>query len=154
MRVRGLKAGDAAGIKRLMLELYDENPISSTFDEKPSGAELDGLIGRKLEGIASGGVVDLVAEEGGRIVAECELVGTGMGTGVIGIIVQAGSRRKGIGKALISRALELAGGISVSRIYANIRKENGPALAFFTTCGFEKRLDGEIVVMARSASAA
>ncbi len=154
MHIRELEWGDSSSAMRLMLELYDESPVSSTFDHRPSADELDSVLSGKLDGIAVGSIVDLVAEDRGRIVAECELVGTGSGSGVIGIMVESGSRRKGLGRKLIFSAMRLAAGIGVTRAYASVRRENRRALAFFEACGFTKEDGAEIVVMSRSVSGA
>lgn len=156
MRIRELKREDSQRLRELVLEMYDENPAYSTFDARPSGERLLELMERKLEGIASGNLVDLVAEEGGDVVAECELVGTGTGVGVMGILVGPGSRRRGIGRRLVSESMERASLLGITKVYANVSGENKAALSFFAACGF--RAEGEasagIVTMSRGTSAA
>ncbi len=156
MRIRELERGDSDRIRELILELYDENPAYSTFGHRPDEGELEGVISGKLRGIAAGSIIDLVAVDDGRIVAECELVGTEPGRGVIGIMVEARSRRKGLGGELVSRAMRLAAGRGLAKAYANVRRENWRALKFFRACGFteEAGAEGEIVVMSKGASAA
>ncbi len=75
-----------------------------------------------------------VAVNGGRIAGF--LVSRPLGTGegeLLNLAVEPGSRRKGVGKALVAELLEEFPG----SVYLEVRESNAVALAFYKSLGFK-----------------
>ncbi len=92
--------------------------------------------------------MDLVAKHEGSVVANCELVKRGDYDAVIGVIIDKGQRRKGLGSRLVERCVEGARALGVRRIYAEINRGNKGAVFFFSKCGFkdyESRADVKVM---------
>ncbi|ANN69458.1 hypothetical protein BAU08_06670 [Bordetella bronchialis] len=81
-------------------------------------------------------------------------------TGVLGMGVHASWRGRGVGKALLSAALDAAAAQELSRIELEVYAGNAPARALYRSCGFVEEglkrkaryLDGlheDVVIMAR-----
>jgi RimJ/RimL family protein N-acetyltransferase len=54
----------------------------------------------------------------------------------LGLMVAAGHRRRGIGRALLQRAVEWARGAGVRKLELHVFPWNGPALALYESFGF------------------
>jgi N-acetylglutamate synthase-like GNAT family acetyltransferase len=150
MEIRNFSEGDASDLSDLILAVYDESPISSTFRSKPIIEELFELSRKKGEALRSGYLIDLVATIDGKVIADCEIALKSKNEGTIGILVAKEYRRKGIGSELVERCLMNARKIGVRRVYAEINKENEIATLFFSKCKFEKRNENnETILMAK-----
>lgn len=77
----------------------------------------------------------LVAEEGAHIAGWCRLFPTVEGTLELGIGVVAPCRRRGIGRALLTTALDWASGRGMP-VVLETRTDNSPAIRLFTRFGF------------------
>jgi RimJ/RimL family protein N-acetyltransferase len=148
MEIRNFREDDAGDLSNLILAVYDESPISSTFKSKPLREELFELSRKKGECLRSGYLIDLVATIDGKVIADCEIALKNKEEGTIGIVVAKEHRRKGIGSKLVERCLTNARKMGIRRIYAEINKENRIAMLFFSKCNFEKQKeDRESILM-------
>ncbi len=137
MEIRRLDFGDADGIFSLVKEMMGERPdalVPGRIKDRKSFSE---IFKAKLVGIMAGEMVDLVAEESGRIIGECEIVKEGAAGGIVGILVARGERRKGIGSMLLMASLEEAIKMGVDEAYAEVMDSNAGAAAFFYRKGFK-----------------
>jgi RimJ/RimL family protein N-acetyltransferase len=148
MEVRNFSQGDAEELSDLVLSVYEESPIFTTYGTRPTKEDLLGLAGRKAYGLRSGYLVDLVMTHQGRVIANCELVRRGEGEAVIGIIIAKEHRRKGLGRRLVEKSVRGALAMGVHGIYAEINRQNKGAIFFFSKCGFkDQEVRGETKVM-------
>ncbi len=138
MEIRELKSGDAKRLSELIISVYEENPASMTFKAAPSEEELNAVISKKLEGMKKGSVIDMVAADGSKLIADCEMVASGGGLALIGIIVAKGYRGNEVGKELLESCVKEASLRGIRKIYAEIRRENEAAVRFFSKCGFRE----------------
>ncbi|MGA3021096.1 MAG: GNAT family N-acetyltransferase [Candidatus Micrarchaeales archaeon] len=151
MEIRNFADDDAGDLSDLILAVYDESPISSTFKSKPTMEHLFELSRKKGEGLRNGYLIDLVATIDGKVVADCEIALKSKEEGTIGIVVAKEHRRKRIGSKLVERCIANAKKRGVRRIYAEINKENRIATLFFSKCNFEKQKESEeSIVMAKN----
>lgn len=135
MEIRQLQAGDDLQLRQLILGVYADSPLAMWFESRPTDDEIAALFAGKIESIKDRVSVDLVAVEQGKIVGECEIVISG-GSGSVGVIVEAGHRRKGIGERLMSAGVENAARIGASRIIAEVIEDNLAGRGFFEKHGF------------------
>jgi len=149
MKIREIRQTDADSLSDLILAVYEESSFATTFDSKPSREELGELVKKKVIGSCNGHVIDFVAIEKGAVVADCELVSEGSGSGMIGILVSKQHRRKGIGSELVKKCCDEAKMHGLRVIRAEIKKQNGVAMVFFSKCGFTDYADGEVRVMVK-----
>jgi N-acetylglutamate synthase-like GNAT family acetyltransferase len=150
MKIRELEEGDFAGLSELILAVYDETPYATTFGRRPSAAELDGLMQKKIQGVRDGNVVDFVAVDAGKVVADCEIVKATETGGVLGIIVSKEHRGRGTGRSLLERSLEKAREIKMREVYTEIDDRNAGAAAFFARCGFKEQEGERPLTMVRT----
>ncbi len=136
MIVRELGADDLARLLEFVIDAYNEYPQAMWFDTEPSAEEIERVFYSKMKGIASGALVDIVADDKGTLIGECEIARIAHDSGVIGIIVRHGYRGKGIGTRLLKEAMGLAGGIGMRKFSAEIDEGNKKALKFFVANGF------------------
>ena len=89
---------------------------------------------RMLERVATGSHF-FVAEEGSEIAGFCELR-IGRAALLRGIAVKAGVRGKGIGTALVKRAVLEARKFGVGKLWARVETANVAAVRFYENLGF------------------
>lgn len=148
--IREIRAKDFEGLSRLIHEVYSENPKAMKFSSMPTESELKVLLDYKLALLGRGEAVDYVAIDGGRVVAECDVAIGNRST--IGIIIERSMRRKGLGRALLDRALKRAKGLGANSVIAEIHEDNAPALKFFSNNGFSyigDKSGGERIMLLR-----
>jgi N-acetylglutamate synthase-like GNAT family acetyltransferase len=150
MKIKELEERDFAGLSELVLQVYDEMPYAMTFEHRPSQQELAELMQKKIQGMRDRTLVDLVAVEGERVVADCEIVKSTESGGTVGIIVAKDHRRRGIGKRLIERSSEKAKELKMLEVYAEIDERNESAGSFFANCGFKEQVEGRELIMVKS----
>ncbi len=150
MQIRELEEKDFGSLRALILSVYDEMPYATTFASRPGGEELDSLMRRKLEGMRESRVADLVAVEGGEIVADCEITKSTESGGVIGIIVAKEHRRRGLGRRLVEKCAAKARQHKMLEVYAEMDDRNEGAAAFFSKCGFREQEGEDELIMVRS----
>ncbi len=84
----------------------------------------------------------VVAVHEGKVIGWCDITGLDRPVfahrGVLGIGLLAPYRGKGIGKALMQKALELAQAQGLTRIELTVRKSNQPALSLYKSLGFQQ----------------
>lgn len=150
MKIRELEEKDFASLSELILQVYDEAPYATTFGHRPSGQELSELMQKKVQGMRDKKIVDLVAVDGERVVADCEIAKSTETGGVVGIIVAKDRRKKGIGKRLMERCAAKAKELRILEIYAEIDERNEPVASFFAKCGFKEQVGESGLVMLRN----
>jgi len=150
MQIRELEEKDFEGLCALILQVYDEMPYATTFEKRPDRDMLSELMRRKLEGMRNKTVVDFVAVEGNRVIADCEIAKSTETGGVIGIIVAKDKRRRGLGRRLVEKCLEKAKLQKMLEVYAEIDERNEGAESFFAKCGFEEQEGEDKLVMVRA----
>ena len=83
-----------------------------------------------------------VAEDGLQIVGRLSLARdvhpSSRHVADLGLMVAASHRRRGVGRALLERAVEWARGAGVSKLELHVFPWNGPALALYEAFGFER----------------
>lgn len=55
-----------------------------------------------------------------------------------GLVVSPSHRRKGVGRSLLSRALNLAGASGASSVIVQVSRDNTPAIALYEKAGFRR----------------
>ena len=153
MEIRELRESDRSSLSRLIAEVQRELPEAMNFGSEP-GLELIGeTIGWKLEAVRSGALADLVAVEGGRVIADCEVLCLGP-EGIVGIIVTRGHRGRGVGRSLLERCVARSRDLGVRTVSARVMASNVRAISFFSGLGFEKQAPGsgncDTVLMSRT----
>ena len=99
MRIRNIERRDFENVFKLVTEVFEDTPTAFNFNEIPEIETFRILFENKLMMLSECGSVDLIAEENGRILANCEIVRIDKNTGILGIVVSFDSRRNGIGSA-------------------------------------------------------
>ena len=94
-----------------------------------------GMTGERMLDRVGTGSRFFVAEEGGEIAGFCELR-VGRAALLRGIAVKTGVRGKGIGTALVKRAVLEAKKFGMSKIWARVEAENEMAVRFYEGLGF------------------
>lgn len=136
MIVRELGVDDLAALSEFIIDVYNEYPQAMWFESEPSAEEMERVFYSKIKGVGSRALVDVVTEDNGTIAGECEVARVAYDSGVVGIIVRHGYRRKGLGSSMLDRALGLAYGIGMRRLSAEVMEGNSDALKFFISRGF------------------
>jgi RimJ/RimL family protein N-acetyltransferase len=84
----------------------------------------------------------LVAEEHGEIVGRLSLARdphpSSAHVADLGLMVAAGHRRRGIGRALLAAAEEWARSVQVTKLELHVFPHNEPAIALYERCGYER----------------
>jgi ribosomal protein S18 acetylase RimI-like enzyme len=98
--------------------------------------------GRLLGALQAGDNVAFIAESGRALVGELALT---RASGMLGLGVRSGWRRRGVGTALVRAAEEWARTNDLRRLAALVREENNSGLAFLRGLGFreERRFDDD-----------
>ena len=136
MDIRPLADGDIDALCRFVTDSYDDYPLAMWFDERPQKEQLERMFYSKMKGSNSGAVADFVAEQAGIILAECEIVRTSTGSGVVGILVRKEYSGKGLGSKLLDRAMDAAKEIGIYKLRAEVMADNKDAIHFFMINGF------------------
>jgi len=120
VRVRALRWDDFPELVRGYWHLYDERdrgkPHGITlFGEKPTLAEEVDWFASLYRRVLLGDAICVVAEVAGRVVGQCSIGRVGRTAdaenghvGLLGILVEHGYRRRGVGRALMRAALSRA----------------------------------------------
>ena len=136
MYIRKLQEDDFRQVFGMVSRIHDEGIGAIYFTEMPSEGEFAVLFQIKMDNIRRGDQADFVAIAEGRVIGECEIVRIREQGGVIGIIVENGSRDRGIGKGLLLAAIEEAKRMGMLNITAEVAEENVKAVGFFVKMGF------------------
>ncbi len=140
-KIREIRAKDFEEFSHLILGVYSENPRSMKFPSIPTESELKVLLDYKLALLSRHESVDYVAVADGRVVAECDVAIGNRST--IGIIVEKGMRKKGLGQELLMRTLKRAKELGANSVVAEIYGGNVAAMEFFQSNGFSYADDGK-----------
>ncbi len=143
MSIRDLRSEDIDGLADLIREIYAERPSAMWFESPPDGEAIRKLFEYKINGISEGRVIDIVSEEGGKIIGECEVVNLPGGVGYLGILVRKGFRMQGIGKFLLISASDKSRALGTSRLKVDVTEDNLDAIYFFTKNGFRRLICGD-----------
>jgi len=136
MKIRELVQSDMRALCEFIADSYDDYPMAMWFEVKPPKENIERIFYNKIKGISSRLLADFVAEEGGMILGECEVIRTYGEFGVVGIMIRKECGRKRVGSKLLESAIGAAEGIGILRISAEVMEENEPALRFFIVNGF------------------
>ena len=136
MRIRNIERKDLENVFKLVTEAFEDTPTAFNFNEIPEIETFHILFENKLMMLSEGSSVDLISEENGRILANCEIVRVDKNTGILGIVVSLDSRRDGIGSALLKKALLAAGKSGMIRILAEVSSGNRIGICFLEKNGF------------------
>lgn len=131
MKVRELNNGDLAALSEFIIEAYHDYPLATWFDEEPSPGQIERIFYNKLRSVGSRALVDVVTEDNGTIAGECEVAKIGFDSGVIGILVRHGYRRKNLGSDMLREAIDVAVDIGITKFSAEVDERNADALKFF-----------------------
>jgi ribosomal-protein-alanine N-acetyltransferase len=80
----------------------------------------------------------LLAIAGGRPVGTLGVLSVGDVGRIESVFVSAVFRRKGVGRALMARALEICARSLFKHVFIQVAPDNGPAWHLYRSCGFEK----------------
>jgi L-amino acid N-acyltransferase YncA len=139
MDYRDIEKGDADGLFEFINAIYRETPKATWFKGPPDTAEIRMLMDQKAKGMREGKIVDMVAEEKGRIIAECEIVKTVGDYGYLGILVSHEHRRKGIGMKLLHLCAAKAKRLGINLLQAEVVELNDESKGFMTKAGFTEK---------------
>ncbi len=131
MKVRELDHGDLAALSEFIIDAYNDYPLATWFDEEPTSGQVEQIFYNKIRSIGSRDLVDVVTEDNGTIAGECEVAKIGFDSGVMGILVRHGYRRKSIGSDMLREAIDEAVDIGITKFSAEVDEQNADALKFF-----------------------
>jgi RimJ/RimL family protein N-acetyltransferase len=120
--------------RSLLIAMYDRfDPLGASLGLPPYPAEAR----HNWIGSALGQIVNLAAfSPVGEVVGHCFLAADKPGSAEIAVFVHQGSRRRGIGTALIKRALECGWVAELGRVWAVTAWDNRAVLRVLMRCGF------------------
>ena len=148
--IKSIKDSNPSDFASMVKEIYSDSPEAMLFNSNPSEKELEELFNAKVTESGAGRAIDLVAEAGGRLVGECEIVRISHSSAVVGIIVRKEARGLGVSDLLLERAAEKARALGISELIAEVMGGNSRAVSFFARSGFRKEgISGKIVRMSR-----
>lgn len=146
MRVRGLTWGDFQGWVDLYYSRYEEigrNPDLGVYllATRPSLSDEATVFGQVMKAVLAGDMLACVAEEAGRFVGLCTIGRRGhhvedQHVGVLGVAVRPERRGRGIGEALLRRALEESRGV-FEIVELKLVSVNERAMRLYRRHGFE-----------------
>ncbi len=114
--------------ERMYLAFLEAPPVASTREF--------------VRGNIAGGIPQLVALDGGRVVGWCDVMPLDRPTmrhcGVLGMGVLPQWRGRGLGERIARRALEASRDVGFSRVELTVRHDNAPARALYRKLGFEE----------------
>lgn len=95
-----------------------------------------------VRNIIAGGQVQLMVVSGGAVVGWCDILPLGTRPsishiGVLGMGLLPAFRGRGIGRALLTTALEKARAQGILRVELSVLEGNDAAMALYRKCGFE-----------------
>lgn len=136
MRIRELTNGDLRQLSKFMISTYYDYPLATWFENEPTMQQIEEIFRKKLSGIASRNLVDLVTDDNGTIAAECEIAKADFDMGMVGILVERGYRGRSVGGELLVKAMEEAVRMGMTRFTAEVDEENADAMKFFSGLRF------------------
>jgi ribosomal protein S18 acetylase RimI-like enzyme len=153
--VRPLEWRDLDDLREMYYHLYEERASGDfvgipLFDRRPSIADEVAWFQGHFRAVLEGHEIFLVAEIGGHAVGSCTIGGGRFGpaseeshVGTLGILVHSRHRGKGVGSALLERALSEARS-KYELVYLQVFSENARARELyrrfgFTGCGHQPR---------------
>lgn len=136
LKIRELDMGDLDMLSRFIMDAYNDFPLAMWFETKPSQSEIERIFYNKIRSAGLRNLVDIISEDNNVITGECEIAKAGFDLGVIGVIVRKGYRGYNIGSSMLSKAMDNAVDIGITRFMAEVREENKEGLKFFIGNGF------------------
>jgi len=136
--IRRATPGDAAGLVALAREVgaEPEGWLISTSDWRGAGEERRYLRAIRRSPNAAVFVADSPEGVVGRLSLARDPHPASFHVADLGLMVAAGHRRRGIGRALLEQAVEWARGRGVSKLELHVFPYNAPALALYKAFGF------------------
>ncbi|WP_428249059.1 N-acetyltransferase family protein [Ferrovibrio sp.] len=161
--IRPIREADLAGYLACLDRVARER-IYLAFAEAPSPEQVQSFLGQMIRR----GLPFVVAEHEAAIVGWCDIFAAadsgqrpGFGhVGRLGMGLDEGHRRQGLGEAMLRAVLDLTAGCNIERVELEVYASNEPAIALYRKFGFEtegtrrraRKLDGrydDILMMAR-----
>jgi len=145
--VRPFRTSDEAELARIYLELYDERDAGAAvgitlFTTRPAPDDEAAWYAHQRQRIDAGDLVYLVAEVGGKVVGSCTIGRVGPTASAedghvaeLGILVAQEMRGKGVGSALLERALTEARG-KFEIVFLSVFSFNRGAQRLYERFGF------------------
>jgi RimJ/RimL family protein N-acetyltransferase len=117
-----------------LITMYDRfDPLGAALGLPPRTAEAR----LKWIGSALGQIVNVAAfSPAGEVVGHCFLAADKPGSAEMAVFVHQEFRRRGIGAALLNRALEWGWAAELGRVWAVTASDNRAALRLLMNCGF------------------
>ena len=146
--VRPYRPSDMEDLRRVYLSLYDERDSGEfigmiLFSRRPSLEDDRAWFERAYEKMQARQLIFLVAEVAGHAVGNCQVERVGPSeasedahVGDLGILVGKEMRGKGVGTALLERALAEASSV-FEVVYLSVFSENTGAQRLYERFGFE-----------------
>lgn len=152
--VREADARDLEQLVGLYTELMDgDRPGARPSDAAGSSSAMDAIVADPARHLLVAtidakvlGTVDLLIAP--NLTHHCEPWGI-----VENVVVAGRARRKGIGRALMSRAIEIARAAGCYKVQLMSGMERGPAHAFYRSIGMETRAQGFKIYLDGSSAA-
>lgn len=136
LQIRELSRGDLKALSRFIVSAYYDYPLATWFENEPTAQQIEEIMEKKLQGMSSHRLVDLIAYDNEVIAAECEIAKAEFDSGVVGILVERRYRGKSIGGSLLVKAMEEAVRMGMTRFTAEVGEENSDAMKFFSGMRF------------------
>jgi ribosomal protein S18 acetylase RimI-like enzyme len=140
--IRPARPGDARAMAELMAAVAGERDKIGT--EPP--VDVDERAATFARTIAE----TVVAEAGGRVIGMIHIDASRFGYGVIGMLVDAQWRGRGVGSALVGASIDLARERGLHKLCLDVWPTNAAALALYRKFGFVE--EGLLVQQYRRAS--
>jgi RimJ/RimL family protein N-acetyltransferase len=132
--VRTATLDDVDGLVEMVVAVAGEGRWIGT--EAP--VDLERRRRRMVEELEGGGAIHLLAEAGGEPVGQLGLRLAGYGVADLGMLVAAGWRGRGIGRALLAEAIARARAAGAHKIALQVWPHNTAAIALYERFGFER----------------
>lgn len=118
----------------LLISMYDRfDPLGAALGLPPGTAEAR----HKWIGSVMGQIVNIGAlSPAGEVVGHCFLAAGKPGSAEMAVFVHQESRGRGIGTALLKKALDWGGAAGLRRVLALTASDNRAALRLLMSCGF------------------
>jgi ribosomal protein S18 acetylase RimI-like enzyme len=126
--IRQARADDAQAMAELMAAVAEERDGIAT--EPP--VDLESFAGRFVERTDG----SVVADAGGRLVGMLNLDVSRHGFGEFGMLVDRDWRGRGVGSALVQKAIERARGQGLHTLCLEVFPTNTAAITLYRKCGF------------------
>jgi ribosomal protein S18 acetylase RimI-like enzyme len=142
MEVERLQSGDYDEIKPLLVALHLDEQTHFADHPQLSRTEIENHLAAVPSAFRGENIVFAARDEAGAMIGFCWCVlfdpGTGLEGEVAEVYVDAAHRGRGVGEALVERAVRLFRERSVTLAYVWTRPDNEAAIRLYHSAGFEQ----------------